>query len=65
MQIALDKVVTWVEQLCVTINREKTTGTLFTLSPKIQPGKILLKVALSTIKQTNKHHISVFFFQTK
>ena len=32
MQIALDKVVTWAEQWCVTINREKTTGILFTLS---------------------------------
>ena len=42
MQIALDKVVTWVDQLCVTINREKTTGTLFTLSPKIQPGRLTL-----------------------
>jgi hypothetical protein len=44
MQIALDKVVTWGEQWCVTItlNREKTTGTLFTLSPKIQPGKLTL-----------------------
>ena len=42
MQIALDKVVTWAEQWCVTINREKTTGTLFTLSPKIQPGRLTL-----------------------
>jgi hypothetical protein len=32
MPIALDKVVTWAKQWCVTINREKTTGTLFILS---------------------------------
>jgi hypothetical protein len=42
MQIALDKVVTWAEQWCATINREKPTGTLFTLSPKIQPGRLTL-----------------------
>ena len=34
IQNALDRIVTWAEQWCVTINREKTTGTLFTLSSK-------------------------------
>ncbi|CAG2193511.1 unnamed protein product [Mytilus edulis] len=34
IQTALDMIVTWAKQWCVTINREKTTGTLFTLSPK-------------------------------
>ena len=36
IQKALDKVETWAREWCVTINREKTTGTLFTLSPKTQ-----------------------------
>jgi hypothetical protein len=42
MQIAFDKVVRWAEQWRVIINREKTTGMLFTLSPKIQPGILTL-----------------------
>ena len=39
MQIALNKIAAWAEKWCVTINREKTTATLFTLSPKLQPGR--------------------------
>jgi ribonuclease HI len=42
MQIALDKVATWADTWCVSINREKTTATLFTLSPKVQPGRLTL-----------------------
>jgi hypothetical protein len=51
MQIALDKVVTWAEQWCATINREKPTGTLFTLSPKIQPGRLTLDDTPLKIKE--------------
>ena len=42
IQTALDIIVTWAKQWCVTINREKTTGTLFTLSPKTQSVKLTL-----------------------
>ncbi|VDI60877.1 Hypothetical predicted protein [Mytilus galloprovincialis] len=42
IQTALDIIVTWAKQWCVTINREKTTGTLFTLSPKTQSVKLSL-----------------------
>ena len=42
MQIALNKIAAWAEKWCVTINREKTTATLFTLSPKLQPGRLTL-----------------------
>jgi hypothetical protein len=34
IQTALDMVANWANELCVTINREKTTAILFTLSPK-------------------------------
>ena len=36
IQTALNMIFTWAKQWCFTINREKTTGTLFTLSPKTQ-----------------------------
>ena len=39
---ALDMIFTWAKQWCVTINREKTTGTLFTLSPKTESVKLIL-----------------------
>ncbi|KAK7113996.1 hypothetical protein V1264_000134 [Littorina saxatilis] len=42
MQLALEKVAAWAEDWCVTINREKTTATLFTLSAKATPGKLTL-----------------------
>ncbi|VDI48837.1 Hypothetical predicted protein [Mytilus galloprovincialis] len=32
----------WAKQWCVTINREKTTGTLFALSPKPESVKLIL-----------------------
>ncbi|XP_048778819.2 uncharacterized protein LOC125682098 [Ostrea edulis] len=42
IQTALDRVVTWAEQWCVTIKREKTTGTLFSLSQKNQSVQLNL-----------------------
>ena len=42
MQLALDSVAAWTESWCVTINKEKTTATLFTLSTKTKPGKLTL-----------------------
>ncbi|CAC5377612.1 unnamed protein product [Mytilus coruscus] len=42
IQTALNMVVTWAEQWFVTINREKTTGRLFTLSPKTQSVRLIV-----------------------
>ena len=42
MQLALDKVVAWADSWCVTINRDKTTATLFTLSTKAKAGRLTL-----------------------
>ena len=43
MQLALEKVAGWAETWSVTINREKTTATLFTLSVKAHPGRLTLR----------------------
>ena len=42
IQIALENVAAWAESWCVTVNREKSTATLFTLSLKAKPGKLTL-----------------------
>ena len=42
IQTALDMVVKWANEWCVTINREKTTAILFTLSPKTQSVKLTM-----------------------
>ena len=42
MQLALDKVVVWADSWCVTINGDKTTATLFTLSTKAKAGRLTL-----------------------
>ncbi|PVD32812.1 hypothetical protein C0Q70_08259 [Pomacea canaliculata] len=42
MQLALDKVAAWADNWCVTINRDKTTATLFSLSTKAQAGRLKL-----------------------
>ena len=42
IQNALKNVAAWAERWCVTVNREKTTATLFTLSSKAKPGKLTL-----------------------
>lgn len=42
MQGAIDKLTAWAEDWCVTINKEKSCTTLFTLSPKQRAGKIKL-----------------------
>lgn len=42
MQIALEKVSAWADRWCVSINRDKTTGTFFSLSPKADPGRLTL-----------------------
>lgn len=40
MQLALDKLTAWAQDWCITINREKSSATLFTLSTKQQPGRL-------------------------
>ena len=42
MQLALDVLTAWAKSWCVTINREKTTATLFSLSTKEFTGKLML-----------------------
>ena len=42
MQMALDILTDWTDTWCVSINREKSTATLFTLSSKVQPLKLTL-----------------------
>ena len=52
MQLALESVAAWAESWCVTINREKSTATLFSLSTKKQPGK--LTIGNTTMKCENQ-----------
>ena len=40
MQLALNRVTAWAGKWCVSINKEKTTATLFTLSNKIKPTEL-------------------------
>ena len=42
MQMALERIAAWAENWCMTINREKSTATLFSLSTKAKPGKLTL-----------------------
>ena len=42
MQLALDVLTTWAKSWCVTINREKSTATLFSLSTKEFASKLML-----------------------
>ena len=42
MQMALDKLTTWTEKWCVTINKEKSSATLFKLSTKTQAINLTL-----------------------
>jgi ribonuclease HI len=42
MQLALDKVSAWANDWCVSINREKTTATLFSLSTKAIAGRLTI-----------------------
>ena len=42
MQLAADKLNSWTERWCVTVNKEKSSTTLFTLSPKQKAGTINL-----------------------
>ena len=60
MRIVFDKVVKWAEQWRVTINRDKTTGTLFTFSPTIQPGILTLDDTSLRI-QEQKTYLGVTF----
>ena len=55
-----DKVVTWAAQWRVAINRDTTTGTLFTLSPNIQPGILTLDDTPLKI-QEQKTYLGVTF----
>lgn len=42
MQGAMDKLTAWAEDWCVTINKEKSSTTLFTLSTKQKAGKVMM-----------------------
>ena len=42
MQMALEKITAWANKWCIQINKEKTTGTLFSLSPKASLGRLTL-----------------------
>ena len=42
MQKALDKLTAWTNNWCITINKEKSSATLFTLSNKTQAGRLHL-----------------------
>lgn len=42
MQRAMDTLAAWAEDWCVTINKEKSSTTLFTLSTKQRAGKVML-----------------------
>ena len=42
MQLATDKLNSWTEKWCVAVNKNKSSTTLFTLSPKQKAGTILL-----------------------
>lgn len=43
MQLALDKLTAWTNTWCVTINKEKSSATLFTLSTKTSAGNLNLE----------------------
>ena len=43
MQQALDKLTAWTNTWCVTINKEKSSATLFALSPKTNAGNLSLE----------------------
>jgi ribonuclease HI/endonuclease/exonuclease/phosphatase family metal-dependent hydrolase len=40
MQLALNHLTSWANDWCITINKEKTSATLFTLSTKQKPGQL-------------------------
>ena len=42
MQLAADKLNSWTEKWCVSVNKDKSSTTLFTLSPKQKAGTITL-----------------------
>ena len=42
MQLAADKLNSWTEKWCVAVNKDKSSTTLFTLSPKQKAGTITL-----------------------
>jgi ribonuclease HI len=42
LQLAINKLAAWADDWCVKINQEKSTTTLFTMSPKQKPGIVKL-----------------------
>ena len=42
MQLVADKLNSWTEKWCVAVNKDKSSTTLFTLSPKQKAGTITL-----------------------
>ena len=42
MNLALEKLTTWTQKWCVTINKEKSAATLFSLSSKASTGKLMM-----------------------
>ena len=52
IQQAIDQLTTWTEDWCVTVNNDKSSTTLFTLSPKKQASPI--KIGTHTLKEEDE-----------
>jgi len=52
IQQAIDQLTTWTEDWCVTLNKDKSSTTLFTLSPKKQTSHI--KIGTNTQKEEDE-----------
>ena len=52
IQQAIDQLTAWTEDWCITVNKDKSSTTLFTLSPKKQASPI--KIGTYTLKEEDK-----------
>ena len=52
IQQAIDQLTAWTEDWCVTVNKDKSSTTLFTLSPKKQASPI--KIGTHTLKEEDE-----------
>jgi hypothetical protein len=50
MEQALDKITEWKNNWCVTINKEKSSATLFSLSTKTHAGQLHIENTPSSMK---------------
>ena len=62
MNLALDKLSTWTKKWCVTINKEKSSATLFSLSSKAQAGKLMLEGAELMVVD-EQTYLGVYMYQ--